>query len=53
MEYPKCIQSHRQASLIRFRQKRKERCFEKKVRYDVRQEVALRYDNYPTAVCTL
>ncbi|KAK2376171.1 GATA transcription factor [Trifolium repens] len=42
MEYPKCIQSHRQASLIRFRQKRKERCFEKKVRYDVRQEVALR-----------
>ncbi|CAJ2652219.1 unnamed protein product [Trifolium pratense] len=42
MEYPKCSQSHRQASLNRFRQKRKERCFEKKVRYDVRQEVALR-----------
>ncbi|KAL6986801.1 GATA transcription factor 25, variant 2 [Sarracenia purpurea var. burkii] len=42
MEYPRCSQPHRAASLIRFRQKRKERCFEKKIRYDVRQEVALR-----------
>ncbi|KAI7741687.1 hypothetical protein M8C21_007228 [Ambrosia artemisiifolia] len=32
----------RAASLNRFRQKRKERCFEKKIRYNVRQEVALR-----------
>ncbi|GMI89658.1 Zinc-finger protein expressed in Inflorescence Meristem, GATA TRANSCRIPTION FACTOR 25 [Hibiscus trionum] len=35
-------QLHRAASLDRFRQKRKERCFDKKVRYSVRQEVALR-----------
>ncbi|KAF7817041.1 GATA transcription factor 25 [Senna tora] len=43
MEYPvKCSQPHRAASLSRFRQKRKERCFDKKVRYSVRQEVALR-----------
>lgn len=35
--------SVRQASLNRFREKRKERCFDKKIRYDVRQEVALRY----------
>ncbi|GMI78461.1 Zinc-finger protein expressed in Inflorescence Meristem, GATA TRANSCRIPTION FACTOR 25 [Hibiscus trionum] len=35
-------QPHRAASLDRFRQKRKERCFDKKVRYSVRQEVALR-----------
>ncbi|KAF5455970.1 hypothetical protein F2P56_025491 [Juglans regia] len=43
MEYPvKCSQPHRVASLNRFRQKRKERCFDKKVRYSVRQEVALR-----------
>ncbi|MBA0671346.1 hypothetical protein Goklo_024888, partial [Gossypium klotzschianum] len=34
-------QPHRAASLDRFRQKRKERCFDKKVRYSVRQEVAL------------
>ncbi|XXG49154.1 hypothetical protein AAC387_Pa02g3415 [Persea americana] len=34
--------SVRQASLNRFREKRKERCFDKKIRYDVRQEVALR-----------
>ncbi|ERN14361.1 hypothetical protein AMTR_s00033p00221090 [Amborella trichopoda] len=33
---------HRIASLIRFREKRKERCFEKKIRYTVRKEVALR-----------
>ncbi|CAA2982251.1 Hypothetical predicted protein [Olea europaea subsp. europaea] len=31
----------REESLTRFRQKRKERCFEKKIRYNVRQEVAL------------
>lgn len=31
------------ASLIRFREKRKERCFDKKIRYNVRKEVALRY----------
>ncbi|RZC15862.1 GATA transcription factor 25-like [Glycine soja] len=42
-EYPaKCSLPHRAASLNRFRQKRKERCFDKKVRYSVRQEVALR-----------
>ncbi|KAK8501072.1 hypothetical protein V6N12_000178 [Hibiscus sabdariffa] len=35
-------QPHRAASLDRFRRKRKERCFDKKVRYSVRQEVALR-----------
>ncbi|XP_062097082.1 GATA transcription factor 25-like [Humulus lupulus] len=38
----RCSQPHRAASLNRFRQKRKERCFDKKVRYSVRQEVALR-----------
>lgn len=32
----------RMASLLRFREKRKERCFEKKIRYNVRKEVALR-----------
>ncbi|XVF64913.1 hypothetical protein PTKIN_Ptkin09bG0204700 [Pterospermum kingtungense] len=37
-------QPHRAASLDRFRQKRKERCFDKKVRYGVRQEVALRME---------
>ncbi|XP_057426025.1 GATA transcription factor 25-like [Lotus japonicus] len=42
-EFPaKCSLPQRAASLIRFRQKRKERCFDKKVRYGVRQEVALR-----------
>ncbi|XP_022773057.1 GATA transcription factor 25-like isoform X2 [Durio zibethinus] len=35
-------QPNRAASLDRFRQKRKERCFDKKVKYSVRQEVALR-----------
>uniref|UniRef100_A0A7N0R8V2 Uncharacterized protein n=1 Tax=Kalanchoe fedtschenkoi TaxID=63787 RepID=A0A7N0R8V2_KALFE len=35
-------QPHRAASLSRFREKRKERCFEKKIRYDVRKEVAER-----------
>ncbi|KAK8954252.1 GATA transcription factor 24 [Platanthera zijinensis] len=34
--------SHRIASLMRFREKRKERNFDKKIRYDVRKEVALR-----------
>ncbi|KAK8967742.1 GATA transcription factor 28 [Platanthera guangdongensis] len=33
--------SHRIASLMRFREKRKERNFDKKIRYDVRKEVAL------------
>lgn len=43
VDYPvPCSQPHRAASLNRFRQKRKERCFDKKVRYSVRQEVALR-----------
>jgi hypothetical protein len=32
--------SRRVASLVRFREKRKERCFEKKVRYTCRKEVA-------------
>lgn len=45
-EYPaKCSLPHRAASLNRFRQKRKERCFDKKVRYSVRQEVALRFES--------
>lgn len=43
MEYAgRCSQPQREASLNRFRQKRKERCFDKKIRYNVRQEVALR-----------
>ncbi|KDP41497.1 hypothetical protein JCGZ_15904 [Jatropha curcas] len=43
VDYPgRCTQPQRAASLNRFRQKRKERCFDKKVRYSVRQEVALR-----------
>ncbi|KAK7255248.1 hypothetical protein RIF29_28654 [Crotalaria pallida] len=43
LDFPaRCSQPQRAASLIRFRQKRKERCFDKKVRYGVRQEVALR-----------
>ncbi|XP_077234103.1 GATA transcription factor 20-like isoform X2 [Tasmannia lanceolata] len=32
----------RLASLHRFREKRKERCFDKKIRYNVRQEVAMK-----------
>lgn len=36
----------RLASLIRFREKRKERNFDKKIRYTVRKEVALRYSAY-------
>jgi hypothetical protein len=35
-------QPQRAASLSRFREKRKERCFDKKIRYTVRKEVALR-----------
>ncbi|XP_047315161.1 GATA transcription factor 28-like [Impatiens glandulifera] len=35
-------QPQRAASLNRFREKRKERCFDKKIRYTVRKEVALR-----------
>ena len=42
----KCSVSQRLASLIRFREKRKERNFDKKVRYKVRKEVALRYGVY-------
>ncbi|OMO85252.1 Zinc finger, GATA-type [Corchorus capsularis] len=38
----KSIQPQRAASLNRFREKRKERCFDKKIRYTVRKEVALR-----------
>lgn len=34
--------SKRIASLVRFREKRKERCFDKKIRYSVRKEVAQR-----------
>ncbi|KAL4385270.1 hypothetical protein GQ457_15G012890 [Hibiscus cannabinus] len=42
-EFPaRSIKPHRAASLNRFREKRKERCFEKKIRYTVRKEVALR-----------
>ncbi|XP_058081771.1 uncharacterized protein LOC131229773 isoform X4 [Magnolia sinica] len=39
LQHPQIPQ--RLASLIRFREKRKERCFEKKIRYTVRKEVAL------------
>lgn len=43
LDYPvRYSDPQRAASLNRFRQKRKQRCFEKKIRYDVRQEVALR-----------
>ncbi|RDY05942.1 GATA transcription factor 25, partial [Mucuna pruriens] len=43
VEYPaRCSLPQRAAALSRFRQKRKDRCFDKKVRYGVRQEVALR-----------
>lgn len=43
MDYPtRCSLPQREASLNRFRQKRNQRNFEKKVRYGVRQEVALR-----------
>uniref|UniRef100_A0A2N9GTV6 CCT domain-containing protein n=1 Tax=Fagus sylvatica TaxID=28930 RepID=A0A2N9GTV6_FAGSY len=36
------LNQRRAASLSRFREKRKERCFDKKIRYNVRKEVALR-----------
>ncbi|KAL9263188.1 GATA transcription factor 24-like protein [Drosera capensis] len=43
VEFPvKSCQPQREASLNRFREKRKERCFDKKIRYTVRKEVALR-----------
>lgn len=35
--------ARRIASLMRFREKRKERCFDKKIRYSVRKEVAQKY----------
>ncbi|KAL3504885.1 hypothetical protein ACH5RR_034726 [Cinchona calisaya] len=38
----RCNDPKRVESLNRFRQKRKERCFEKKIRYNVRQEVAMK-----------
>lgn len=38
--------SRRIASLVRFREKRKERCFDKKIRYTVRKEVAQRLDQF-------
>ncbi|KAG8368591.1 hypothetical protein BUALT_Bualt15G0061400 [Buddleja alternifolia] len=42
-DYPgRSSQPQRAASLNRFREKRKERCFDKKIRYTVRKEVALR-----------
>ncbi|KAL3538718.1 hypothetical protein ACH5RR_002084 [Cinchona calisaya] len=42
-EFPgRSSQPQRAASLNRFREKRKERCFDKKIRYTVRKEVALR-----------
>ncbi|MQM08679.1 hypothetical protein Taro_041535, partial [Colocasia esculenta] len=36
------IPAKRVASLMRFREKRKERCFDRKIRYTVRKEVSLR-----------
>ncbi|XP_076894504.1 GATA transcription factor 24-like [Bidens hawaiensis] len=42
-EFPaRSSQPQRAASLSRFREKRKERCFDKKIRYSVRKEVATR-----------
>ncbi|XP_009612622.1 GATA transcription factor 19-like isoform X1 [Nicotiana tomentosiformis] len=42
-DFPKQVNlSRRFASLVRFREKRKERCFDKKIRYSVRKEVAQR-----------
>ncbi|CAI9116121.1 OLC1v1017194C1 [Oldenlandia corymbosa var. corymbosa] len=38
----KCNDPKRAESLNRFRQKKKGRCFEKKIRYNVRQEVAMK-----------
>ncbi|VFQ81848.1 unnamed protein product [Cuscuta campestris] len=42
-EFPGKLNQHQRAvSLNRFREKRKDRCFDKKIRYTVRKEVALR-----------
>lgn len=49
----KPIQPQRAASLNRFREKRKERCFDKKIRYNVRKEVAMRYFILFTFYCKL
>ncbi|RLN19833.1 hypothetical protein C2845_PM02G02440 [Panicum miliaceum] len=43
------IPAKRVASLLRFREKRKERNFDKKIRYAVRKEVALRCQNCGTS----
>ncbi|XP_019227814.1 PREDICTED: GATA transcription factor 25-like isoform X1 [Nicotiana attenuata] len=44
VDYPLlCADPKRLESLIRFREKRKRRCYGKKIRYDVRQEVAFRH----------
>ncbi|XP_019256333.1 PREDICTED: GATA transcription factor 18-like [Nicotiana attenuata] len=44
VDFPKQVNlSRRFASLVRFREKRKERCFGKKIRYSVRKEVAQRF----------
>lgn len=43
--------SRRIASLVRFREKRKERCFDKKIRYTVRKEVAQRLDELQLFLC--
>ncbi|GLT77728.1 hypothetical protein SLA2020_492890 [Shorea laevis] len=40
--FGRSVPPQRAASLSRFRDKRKERCFDKKIRYTVRKEVALR-----------
>ncbi|KAM3240007.1 hypothetical protein ACQJBY_053597 [Aegilops geniculata] len=40
------LNSHRMASLMRFREKRKERNFDKKIRYSVRKEVAHRMQRH-------
>lgn len=37
------VAARRVASLMRFREKRKERCFDKRIRYNVRKEVAQKY----------
>ncbi|KAK6916194.1 CCT domain [Dillenia turbinata] len=45
-------QPQRAASLSRFREKRKERCFDKKIRYTVRKEVALRKGQFTSSKMT-
>ncbi|GJU56420.1 GATA transcription factor 24-like protein [Tanacetum coccineum] len=51
-EFPaRSSQPQRAASLIRFREKRKERCFDKKIRYTVRKEVALRESTFSCLMC--